>query len=324
MRAYRSEEEPSMVKPTVDAVDIDLKTGSTLGFYTYGDERPNVLVVAGMNGVSATDVYAAYLIMKHLQELDRIDGSVTVLPVANPLPFRLGVQVSPLDSKDLDVTFPGNERGSVTERTAWAIWRRAVQAQYVIHLRTGHLSCVSHIVALHRDYIHVRNLASQLSLPFVVQSASARGAMHVEVAHEGIPAVTIEMRAGRGEVDPQAAVEVKEAITNFLRITGIIPGDSIEVSNTMMGSLQQVNVDSEGFFIPTINLGEVVSPEDVIGQIQDRKDIRTPFGGAVIGIGRMSYVFEGDVIARVAPPLIDRWGSSTVEEERTAPPRRKW
>ncbi|MHA1247342.1 MAG: succinylglutamate desuccinylase/aspartoacylase family protein [Candidatus Thorarchaeota archaeon] len=310
-----------MVKPVVDAVDIDLKTGTTLGFYTYGDDHPRVLIVAGMDGISATDVYASYLIMKHLSGLDRIDGSVTVLPVANPLTFRLGARVSPLDSQDLDATFPGSERGTVTERTAWEIWRHAAQAQYVIHLRAGPLSCVSHIIALHRDYIHVRNLASQISLPLVVQSLGTRGALTVEAAHEGIPAATIEMRGGRGEVEPQAAVEVKEAILNFLRIKDMIPGDRMEVSSTLMGIPQQVNVDTEGFFIPTANLGEVVEYDDVIGQVQDRAEVHAPYAGAVVALSRMSYVFEGDVIAQIAAPLGDRRKGQ--ESERTAP-RRKW
>jgi hypothetical protein len=78
-----------MVKPTVDALDIDAKTGTTLGFYTYGQHRPNILIISGTNGLSATDVYASYLIMKHLQDLSRVDGSVTLLPVAGPLAFRL-------------------------------------------------------------------------------------------------------------------------------------------------------------------------------------------------------------------------------------------
>ena len=155
-----------MVKAIVDAVDIDPKTGTTLGFYSFGEERPNILVIAATDGGSATDVYASYLIMKHLEDLERIEGSVTVLPVANPLAFRLGVKVSPLDSKDLDSVFPGDEHGTITERTAWEIWRRASQADYIIHLKTGRQNCVSHVVAMHREYIHVRNVASQIALPF--------------------------------------------------------------------------------------------------------------------------------------------------------------
>jgi predicted deacylase len=313
-----------MVKAVVDAVDIDPKTGTTLGYYTFGEERPNVFILAAMNGRSATDIYASYLIMKHFESLERIDGSVTFLPVASPLAFRLGARISPLDSKDLDTVFPGNEYGTVTERTAWEIWRRASQADYIIDLRTGWQNCTSHIDAMHRDYIHVRNLASQIGLPYVVQSTGTRGALTTEAAHEGIPAVSIEMRGDTDQVDSQAAVEVREAVLNLLRTKDMIVGEKIEASNTLMGRLQQVNVDTEGFFVPTINLGETVKNGEVLGHVQDKNEIMSPFDGAVISLSRTNYVFEGDMIARIAAPLSDQWTSMTVEQEEPLPKRRKW
>jgi predicted deacylase len=313
-----------MVKAVVDAIDIDPKTGSTLGYYTFGEERPNVFILAAMNGRSATDIYASYLIMKHLEGLDRIDGSVTFLPVASPLAFRLGARISPLDSKDLDTVFPGNEHGTVTERTAWEIWRRASQADYIIDLRTGWQNCISHIVAMHRDYIHVRNLASQIGLPYVSQSAGIRGALITEAAHEGIPAVSIEMRGDTDQVDSQAAVEVREAILNLFRTKDMITGEKIEASNTLMGRLQHVNADTEGFFVPAINLGEAVKTGDILGHVQDKNEIATPFDGAVISLSRINYVFEGDMIGRIAAPLSDQWTSMAAEQEEAAVKRRKW
>jgi len=313
-----------MVKAVVDAVDIDPKTGTTLGYYTFGTERPNVFILAAMNGRSATDIYASYLIMKHLESLERIDGSVTFLPVASPLAFRLGARISPLDSKDLDTVFPGNEHGTVTERIAWEIWRRASQADYIIDLRTGWQNCTSHLVAMHRDYIHVRNLASQIGLPYVAQSTGMRGALTTEAAHEGIPAVSVEMRGDTDQVDSQAAAEVREAILNLLRTKDMIAGEKIEASNTLMGRLQQVNVDTEGFFVPTVNLGETVKEGDVLGHVQDKNEIRTPFDGAVISLSRTNYVFEGDMIARIAAPLGDKWTSMSEEQDDPAPVRRKW
>lgn len=313
-----------MVKAVVDAVDIDPKTGTTLGYYTFGTERPNVFILAAMNGRSATDIYASYLIMKHLESLERIDGSVTFLPVASPLAFRLGARISPLDSKDLDTVFPGNERGTVTERIAWEIWRRASQADYIIDLRTGWQNCTSHIVAMHRDYIHVRNLASQIGLPYVVQSTGMRGALTTEAAHEGIPAVSVEMRGDTDQVDSQAAAEVREAILNLLRTKDMIAGEKIEASNTLMGRLQQVNVDTEGFFVPTVNLGENMKNGDVLGHVQDKNEIMTPFDGAVISLSRINYVFEGDMIARIAAPLGDQWTSIAGDQEESVSKRRKW
>ena len=313
-----------MVKAVVDAVDIDPKTGTTLGYYTFGEERPNVFILAAMNGRSATDIYASYLIMKHLEGLERIDGSITFLPVASPLAFRLRAKISPLDSKDLDTVFPGNEYGTVTERIAWEIWRRASQADYIIDLRTGWQNCTSHLVAMHRDYIHVRNLASQIGLPYVVQSTGMRGALTTEAAHEGIPAVSVEMRGDTDQVDSQAAAEVREAILNLFRTKDMITGEKIEASNTLMGRLQQVNVNTEGFFVPTVNLGETVKDGDVLGNVQDKNEIMTPFDGAVISLSRINYVFEGDMIARIAAPLGDQWAYMPAEKEEPVQKRRKW
>jgi predicted deacylase len=313
-----------MVKALVDAVDIDPKTGSTLGFYTFGEDRPNLLIIAATEGGSATGVYASYLIMKHLERLDRIDGSVTVLPVANPLAFRLGARVSPLDSKDLDSVFPGDEHGTVTERTAWEIWRRATQSDFIIHLRTNWQNCISHVEAMHREYIHVRNLASQIALPNIVQCSGQRGALNTEAAHEGIPVVSIEMRGDVDQVDSQAAVEVREAILNFMRIKDMIPGDMIETSVTLSGRLQQISVEREGFFVPQVNLGEAIRSGTVIGQIQDKEDVVSSFDGVVVSLSRMNYVFEGDIIARVAPPLGEPRSVVGLESEEQTPRRRKW
>ena len=310
-----------MVKAVVDAVDVDPKTGTTLGFYTFGDERPNLLIIAAMDGGSATDVYASYLIMKHLEGLDRIDGSVTVLPVANPLAFRLGTRVSPLDSKDLDSVFPGDEHGTVTERTAWEIWRRAGQADYIIHLRTGWQNCISHIVAMHREYIHVRNLASQIALPIAVQSSGQRGNLATEAAHEGIPTISIEMRGDSDQVDSQAAVEVREAILNFMKLKDMVSGEKIETSVSLSGRLTNINVETEGFFVPRVNLGETIQSDIIIGKVQDKVEVTTPIEGTIVSLSRMNYVFEGDIIARIAPHL----GEHRVAEHEEAPPiRRKW
>jgi predicted deacylase len=313
-----------MVKAIVDAVDIDPKTGTTLGLYTFGEERPNLLIIAATDGGSATGVYASYLIMKHLERLDRVDGSVTVLPVANPLAFRLGAKVSPLDSKDLDSVFPGDEHGTVTERTAWEIWRRASQADFIIHLKTNRQNCISYVSAMHREYIHVRNLASQIALPNIVQCSGQRGSLTTEAAHEGIPIVSIEMRGDFDQVDSQAAVEVREAILNFMRIKDMITGERIETSVTLLGRLQQINVEAEGFFVPQVNLGESVQSGTVLGKVQEKVDVVSLFDGVLVSLNRMNYVFEGDIIAKVAPPLGEPRVPSESEVDEHTLKRRKW
>ena len=311
-----------MVKPTIDAIDVDPKTGTTLGFYHFGEDRPNILILSAAEGHSAGCVYTSYLLMKYLEDLDRIDGSVAVLPVSNPLAFRLGARVSPLDSQALDTVFPGSEFGTVTERLAWEIWRKAAQADYVIQLRSSPQSCVSHVIGLHRDYIHVRNLASQIGLPFVIQGNGTRGTLNTEAAIEGIPTVSIELRGYRDQIEVQASVEVREAILNFMRIKGMIPGESIETSSVYTSRVLSVNSEAEGFFIPSVNLGDTVPPESSIGVVEGASDVLCSFSGTVISLSRMNYVFEGDKIASIATPLLEQRGP--VEEDEKQSQRRKW
>ncbi|MEM2143700.1 MAG: succinylglutamate desuccinylase/aspartoacylase family protein [Candidatus Thorarchaeota archaeon] len=312
------------MKPRVTAIDIDVKTGSTLGFYEYGDDKPEVFVLSGMHGDCATDVYTSYLLMKYLDGLERIDGSVSVLPVANPLAFRLGMRTSPLDSKDLDSVFPGSDTGTVTERLAREIWKRSTGADYVIHLCGSVSPCISHVVCMHRQYIHVRNLACQMALPLVVDAPPERGSLSVEAAHEGIPAISIIMRGGRENVEPQAAVEVREAIVNFLRTQDMVPGSRIDTSPVLMARQKPVYAEQEGFFVPVLNVGEVVSAGNVLGHVQETKPVVSPCDGAVVIMRALSYIFEGDLIAQVAPTLLEQRPQDEPGETSRPPVRRKW
>lgn len=310
-----------MVKPDVEALDIDPKTGTTLGFYHFGEERPNILILSAMEGHASGCVYTNFLMMKQLEELGRIDGSVSILPVANPLAFRLGARVSPLDSQALDTVFPGSEHGTFTERVAWEIWRKASHADYIVHLRSTPQACISHVEGLHREYIHVRNLASQIGLPYVVQSSGHRGPLATEAAHEGIPAIIINLRGFRDQIDPQASVEVRECIVNFMKLKDMIPGERIETSSTFCGRALQVNSTKEGFFVPTADLGSSVTADDVIGILEGVGDIRSPYDGTILSLSRTNYVFEGDKVATIASRISEQ---SAVEDVEESMPRRKW
>jgi predicted deacylase len=88
--------------------------------------------------------------------------------------------------------------------------------------------------------------------------------------------------------------------------------------------MQHVNVEAEGFFVPTMHPGEAVRHGDVIGQVQDKLEVISPHDGTVVSLGKMSYVFEGDIIARVATPISDHWSEAESREDRTSVRRRKW
>ena len=104
----------------------------------------------------------------------------------------------------------------------------------------------------------------------------------------------------------------------------MISGEKIETAVTMTGRMQHINVETEGFFVPRVNLGETVQSGNVIGTVQDTIDVISPFDGVLISLSRMNYVFEGDIVARIAPPLGDFRASTQPDVEEPTPVRRKW
>jgi len=58
--------------------------------------------------------------------------------------------------------------------------------------------------------------------------------------------------------------------------------------------------------------------------VQDKTDVISPYDGVVISLNRMNYVFEGDIVARIAPPLVDIRTSAKPDAEEPPPVRRKW
>ena len=76
--------------------------------------------------------------------------------------------------------------------------------------------------------------------------------------------------------------------------------------------------------MPRINLGEPVQRGNVIGTVQDKIEVTSPFNGVVVSLSRMNYVFEGDIVARIAPPLGDFHAPEQSEVEETVTIRRKW
>jgi len=230
------------------------------------------------------------------------------------------MKASPLDSQALDSVFPGSEFGTLTERIAWEIWRKASNSDFIIILRSIPQSCVSHVEAMYREYIHVRNLASQIGLPYVVQSSGQRGMLATEAAHDGIPVVMINQRGFKDQIDPQASVEIRESILNLLRLKDMLPGERIETSSKFTGRMLQVNSPSEGFFVPQAGFGNPVGIGDIIGTVEGGEHVKSPYDGTVIALSKMNYVFEGDRIASIATRISEQH----VVEEEESETRRKW
>src|SRR6516225_4470359 len=94
--------------------EIDLSIG------TVGDGKPSALIIAGLHGDEGP--WGAWAIRKLLERLDQseLNGSLRLIPAANPSGVEVGKRNAALDliPSDLNRSFPGDESGLHSERAA--------------------------------------------------------------------------------------------------------------------------------------------------------------------------------------------------------------
>src|SRR5687768_3199366 len=79
--------------------------------------RPRLAIVGGVHGDEYDGVVAAQRLIKEPM-MELLDGTLFVIPVANPPAFAMGRRHTPMDNLDLNRCFPGRPNGSITERLA--------------------------------------------------------------------------------------------------------------------------------------------------------------------------------------------------------------
>src|SRR5438445_12155704 len=82
--------------------------------------HPRVLTVAGHHGVEQEGP-SALISLWHSLRPESLRGSLVMIPVLNPPAFQALRRASLEDGLDINRIFPGNSRGTVTERLADAL-----------------------------------------------------------------------------------------------------------------------------------------------------------------------------------------------------------
>lgn len=83
---------------------------------------PSVVVTANVHGDEATGIGAIHQLLQRLDQ-ELIRGSVALYPSLNLPGLMQGTRALPVDGQDLNRQFPGDPRGTASERHASALWR---------------------------------------------------------------------------------------------------------------------------------------------------------------------------------------------------------
>lgn len=97
-------------------------------------------VLAGMHGDEVEGVQAARKLASMIEPSDLV-GTLVIFPTVNATAYNARLRESPIDNKDLNRVFPGNENGSFTERLAYTLFHtfssNATDEDVVLDLHGG-------------------------------------------------------------------------------------------------------------------------------------------------------------------------------------------
>jgi hypothetical protein len=296
-----------MGSKTVESIEVhdahnDVRSTIPLGIIE-GDAPGPTLAVIG--GVHATEYAAHEGVVRFWERLDpsEISGRVLVVLVADAVAMaRKSAYVNPVDGKNLNRVWPGEEDGTITEVIAHAITERVVaQADAVIDVHGGEWDeAIDLFIITHRtgdEDLDRRTveLALAVGFPFVeVTDAGGevlgRGTGSGTAMLGGTPAMTLEA-GGEARRERRHVDAVVNGLENACRHLGLKSGllTSWAGVPVLLDHGVLLKTTKGGVMRPAVEVGDWVEAGDLFAEVLDHDgtvldQVRVTEAGVVLDV----------------------------------------
>jgi len=237
---------------------------------------------------------------------DELAGTLVAVPVAN-VPAFLNQDRRLPDRRDLNRSFPGSSRGSLTSRVARALFDEVIKrCDFGVDLHTGGGDRSNYPqLRADLDVPEVADLARAFGSPFVVHGKGPERSLRRTAVRAGVPTVVFE--AGSPRRFERPAIEAgKLGVLNVLRHLSMLPGEpeppplAFQVRES-----RWVRARAGGILDLKVELGQPVSRGEEISLNtnpfgRERSALKAPHSGVVLGLTQLPLVHPGDAICHLA------------------------
>lgn len=283
---------------------------------------PTLYVQAAQHGREVNGPEVCRRLHDRLLGASAADGTVVVVPVADPLTFDRVTYTAPRYDRanpNLNRVWPGDDAGTVRERMAARLWSLASEADAAVDLHTGRPDTLSHVVVTEGDPRAVdlaRAFGTSLCL---AESAGADadpewhdrgfdGKFRVAAAEAGVAAITPELAHNREVVESAVATGVA-GLCDVARHLGVLDGDADPAGPAVARNhLGRVTADASGLFrpAPDLTVGDEVVAGAHLGDLYDPtsyerlRSVAADRAGVLYALTREATVTTGTTLANVA------------------------
>ena len=246
-----------------------------------------VLFTGGNHGDEYEGPIALRKLANELKQED-IQGQVIIVPYLNFPAILSGSRLSPVDGLNMNRSFPGDPKGSITLMIADLVFKQLVQrSDVVIDFHSGGSSMIFEPCAVIHHLNDLQQMKETVSatrsfgapISLVLRELDSVGMLDTVVEESGKIFISTELGGG-GFVSQKTLSIAENGIRNILRHFEILPNNKETVSETRFmetpkkgGYLMSPN---GGLYEPLIELGEKVNQNQIIGRIHSLTEIDSP------------------------------------------------
>nr|WP_297873762.1 M14 family metallopeptidase [uncultured Blautia sp.] len=270
-----------------------------------------VLITAGIHAEEYVGIQAAMELEQELK-IQKLAGTVVIVKVVNRKAFELrSGSESHEDGKNLNRVFPGDPKGTWSDRLAHAIEKELLSiADYYIDLHSGDsyeqlTPYVYYAGAADKEVVEQsREMAQQADVPYMVGSNVSMGGCYNYAASLGIPSILLE-RGQMGGWTQEESHSTRRDVHNILCHLGIYQGEKdyrnyypLEVKDLCYQAANE-----QGLWYPCKKPGDMIRQGDILGVIKDYEGeilevCKAEYGGVILyQTGSLQVQESGSVIA---------------------------
>jgi len=277
-----------------------------------GKEEGPVLSITG--AVHGDEINGTGVIRRLIQEppFELHRGALILVPVVNIMGFERHSRYTP-DRRDLNRTFPGSQKGSLTGRLAHLIMNEVIKrSDYLVDLHTAAVRRTNFPnVRADMDDPGCERLANAFGAEIIVNNSGPDGSLRREACKAGCPTIILE--AGEvWKVEPSVQDMTLRGLTHVMAELDMIDlsedarPDTAPHQIVVHGS-SWVRAGNGGFLKFHVAPGETVQKDQPLATNsgllgKEHETIVSPHHGIVLGMTTMPAVSPGDPVIHVALP----------------------
>lgn len=268
---------------------------------------PVLFISAAIHGDEINGVEIIRRVLQH-NSLKNLRGTLVAIPIVNVYGFLNHTRYLP-DGRDLNRSFPGSAKGSLTGRVAHTFINEIVRkCTHGIDLHTGarHRSNFPQIRADLDDPV-ARAMTQAFGVPLAIDAKIRDGSLRECAGDAGIPVILYE--AGEALRFEEAYIRAGvKGVLNVMRAIEMLPASRSKKNATdpiVSDRTVWLRAPESGILRTFVPLGDKVKGGQTIAVVADplgktEAPIVAETDGVVIGRTNLPLVYEGDAIFHIA------------------------